>query len=119
MNYDELQKSQIQKWLRSTLKKQPFFLFEENPTNNFIIIFNDKNKTKIGVVKNNMYCRYGIRVFGSISSNENKIVSPLSFRLWQQSTNAVSNHQLQEMINVYNNSSTLHVFNFNSINIKY
>ena len=56
----------VQKWMKRLNRHKPFYLYFKSPTSNFrtntiyTLIWNDKNKTKIGTVEDHMYCRYGI-----------------------------------------------------------
>ncbi len=98
----------VNQWITRTRRKKPK-LFEATVNqvmpmiNIYYIIFKDRGKVKIGSVRDNMYIRYGIATFGSLSS-----VKPLY--LWELKPDSVSPEQLNEMIKYWNNESELDDF---------
>ncbi len=110
------------KWRKRLLRKGPFYLLETTdfeqdrydhsvkptrhytvPAKAYTVIWNDGDKTKIGVLKDYMYCRYGI-----ITQSVLKGDTP--FDLWNGS--GLSQETFDEMLSVRHNRSTLAIFDF-------
>lgn len=91
-------------WLRRTYRKGPFKLYgtriNQDNTRSYTILFKDRGKVRIGAISDGQYARYGISTFGALSF-------PKVGGLWQSNVGAVSDHQLDLMIQFWNNECDL------------
>jgi hypothetical protein len=102
----------VEDWIKRTKKKGPFKLCNVERTGKgkkYTVIFKDKGKVKIGVLRDGMWCRYGINTFGALSH-------PNPTGLWQTTVGSVSEEQLLQMIDFWIGNSSLKDFNLESLN---
>jgi len=81
-------------WLRRTHRKGPYKLYNTDLYGDcaaYTVIFKDRGKVRIGTIKDGSYARYGIGTFGALSF-------PEVTGLWQSSAGAVTEDQLDKMI---------------------
>lgn len=107
----------VKAWMKRLNRKGPFYLIRTEPFdnsvvrpdgevltrigNNYFVIWNDKEKTKIGCLSDHMYCRYGISTIATLNGDR-------PHDLWNGS--AVSNADFDEMLKVRKGNSSLPTF---------
>ena len=112
LSFNELMKNDLDSWKKNMNKKGPFWLYYEEEIDHnrkkYTVIFEDKGKVKIGNLFDGMFCRYGIKTFGTLSK-------PSALGLWQSKSDAVSQKQLDAMISVYEENHTLTEFKIETL----
>lgn len=96
----------IQKWIKRSNRKGAKLIRTEGDVHH--IVYFDKSKVRVGVVRDGMYCRYGITCRGAMYSTD-----PMS--LWQSGPGACTQEDVQIMADYLNEASTLPDFDFGSI----
>ncbi|OWK35437.1 hypothetical protein [Fimbriiglobus ruber] len=102
--------SDLNKWLKRLEKKRPFYLYASEemlyatratkgektiPGWRRRVIWQEGEKTKIGVLADGMWGRYGIQTYGVLTGKE-----PTG--LWQSSGDVVTASELQALLEVAN-----------------
>lgn len=90
-------------WLRRTHRKGLYKLYNTDLYGDcvaYTVIFKDRGKVRIGTIKDGSYARYGIATFGALSF-------PEVTGLWQSSSGAVSEDQLDLMIQFWHDECEL------------
>lgn len=94
-------------WLRRTHRKGPYKLYSSEPYDKgyakgmtYTVIFKDRGKVRIGGISDGSYARYGIATFGALSF-------PEVTGLWQSCAGAVSEDQLDLMIQFWHDECEL------------
>lgn len=119
----------VENWKKRTKRKGPFYLYEyenieyshgkavggeykvshHNPGKAYTLIWKEKDKTKIGILKDGMYCRYGMSTFGVLIGD-----SPLG--LWQSGGGGtVDDDQFAAMQRVARGESQLPIFDIDQL----
>lgn len=96
----------IQKWIKRSNRKQAKLVRTEG-ANHYIVYF-DKGKARVGIVRDGMCCRYGIICYGAMPNTD-------PFYCWQASPGACDEADVQVMIDYLNGVSQLPDFDFASI----
>lgn len=95
--------SYLNGWLRGTHRKGPYKLYSTDLYDDrtaYTVIFKDRGKVRIGTIKDSSYARYGIATFGALSF-------PGVTGLWQSCAGAVSEDQLDKMIQFWHDECEL------------
>jgi hypothetical protein len=96
----------IQKWIKRSNRKAAKLINHED--GKYRIVYLDKGKVRVGVVRDGMYCRYGVSCYGAMYSTD-----PMS--LWQSGPGACTQGDVQIMTDYLNDTSALADFDFGSI----
>lgn len=97
---------EIGKWIKRSNRKNARLIKSEGGQHQ--IVYFDKGKARVGYVRDNMLCRYGISCRGAMSSTD-----PMS--LWQAESGACTQKDVQIMIDYLDGKSELPEFDFASI----
>ncbi len=103
---------EVEKWMKRTKKKGPFYLLKEDFHEYFIgkwdednkpiraggflyqVIWKENGKVKLGDFRDGMSCRYGVSTWATLST-------PSPTGLWQATSGCVSMKELQHMIDLF------------------
>ena len=96
----------IQKWIKRSNRKSAKLISIEGCVYN--IVYFDKGKARVGVLRDGMYCRYGISCRGAMYSED-----PMS--LWQSGPGACSLYDVTVMQEYLAGTCELPDFDFGSI----
>lgn len=97
---------EIKKWIKRSNRKEAKLISVEGCTYN--IVYFDKGKVRVGVLRDGMYCRYGISCRGAMYSQD-----PMS--LWQSGPGACTEKDVKIMQAYLSGESELPDFDFGSI----
>lgn len=113
---------EVAKWMKRLNRKGPFYLLRTEPYHyevtrqdgslfvkdgtTYVIIWNDGDKTKLGSVHDHMWCRYGV-------STRTVLNGDRPHDLWNGA--GISDEEFQEMLAVRKNSSTLPIFQLETL----
>lgn len=113
----------IRNWLDRLAKKGPFWLYSSEeflygnrstkgertiPGWKRRVIWQEGNKTKIGILHDGMYARYGIQTYGVLTGKS-------ATGLWQSTANTVTTSELQALLDVANGSHTFSEFSLSQL----
>lgn len=97
---------EIQKWIKRSNRKQAKLISTEGCVHN--IVYFDKGKARVGVVRDGMYCRYGVSCRGAMYNAD-----PMS--LWQSGPGSCTQADVQIMTDYLNDTCSLPDFDFGSL----
>lgn len=97
---------EVQKWIKRNNRKKAK-LVHSDAGNHYIVYF-DKGKARVGIVRDGMYTRYGILCYGAMPNTD-------PFYCWQASPGACDEKDVKVMIDYLNGVSDLPDFDFASI----
>lgn len=96
----------IEKWIKRNNRKKPKLVRSEAGIH--YIVYFDKGKARVGIVRDGMHTRYGIMCYGAMPNTD-------PFYCWQSEPGAVNESDLKAMIDYLNGVSELPDFDFASI----
>lgn len=97
---------EVLSWIKRSNRKEAKLIRSENGKHH--IVYFDKGKVRVGVVQDDMYCRYGISCRGAMYSTD-----PMS--LWQSGPGSCTKEDVQIMIDYIDDNCKLPCFDFGSI----
>lgn len=96
----------VAKWVKRNNKKCAKLMSSIGGV--YEIVYFDKGKVRVGVVRDGMYCRYGIDCFGAMTSTD-----PLS--LWQSHAGTCTPLNVKHMQDYLEERSELPDFDFSTL----
>lgn len=113
----------IEKWKRRTIKKGPYWLYTttklkdlfcddssiDETLNLYYLMWNDKDKTKFGTLRDNMYCRYGFNTLAVLNGET-------ELDVWNGKN--INRYIFEHMLKVRNGETDLPIFNIDEVKIK-
>lgn len=101
----------VEKWVKKSNKKEAKLMSSIGGV--YEIVYWDKGKARVGVVRDGMYCRYGIHCFGAMDTDD-------QLSLWQVRAGTCTPMHVKHMQDYLNDCSELSDFDFASlINLKH
>lgn len=96
----------VEKWVKKSNKKEARLMSSVGGV--YEIVYFDKGKVRVGVVRDGMYCRYGIDCFGAMESTD-----PMS--LWQSRAGNCTPLHVKHMQDYLSDCSALPDFDFSTL----
>lgn len=133
-NHENKFSEDVLKWMKRLNRKGPFYLVEARDHEytvidksvvidtaygksfstkvisgkSYSVIWKEGDKVKLGIVKDGMYCRYGIQTYGTLTG---KSVSGL----WQKSGGILTDKEIQLLVDFSNDKLSLPEFKLETL----